>query len=114
MELWLHCWGERHALLVARRRCTYRLDLPIDFRRHAAYSEKRASIPPSPPLYLTLPHSSPPFTNFIPSPDHHHHKVYGCQTSIRQARPVSWPLHIMYFSRIVSVIVRSLLAYLKI
>lgn len=29
MELWLNCWGERDALLAARRRCIYHLDLRL-------------------------------------------------------------------------------------
>jgi hypothetical protein len=44
MELWLCCWGGRQALLAAWRRCTYRLDLPIDFHRFCC-------VPSEPCLY---------------------------------------------------------------
>jgi hypothetical protein len=51
MELWLYCWRERQGPLAAGRRCTYSLDLPVDFhcfKGFPAYTNP-ASIPPSPP-----------------------------------------------------------------
>jgi hypothetical protein len=33
MEFWLYFWGGREAVLAARRRFTYRLDLPVYFPR---------------------------------------------------------------------------------
>jgi hypothetical protein len=47
MELWLHCWGERHALLVARQRCTCRLDLPV-------YCPRFSRLPNEPYLHASI------------------------------------------------------------